>query len=84
VHQLVAYLEDCFLVRMVWVESASERQRITTGCLEPKYLRRGPRGATGVTYALFSRSGFTRSLQDAAHAGRDIVLVAVQNPSRKP
>lgn len=28
VHQLVAYLEDCFLVRMVWMESASERQRM--------------------------------------------------------
>jgi hypothetical protein len=28
VHQLLAYLEDCFLVRMVWVESASERQRM--------------------------------------------------------
>lgn len=28
VHQLLAHLEDCFLVRMVWVESASERQRM--------------------------------------------------------
>jgi hypothetical protein len=28
VHQLLAYLEDCFLVRMVWMESASERQRM--------------------------------------------------------
>ena len=27
VHQLVAHLEDCFLVRVVWMESASERQR---------------------------------------------------------
>ena len=27
VHQLVAHLEDCFLVRIVWMESASERQR---------------------------------------------------------
>ena len=27
VHQLVAHLEDCFLVRLVWMESASERQR---------------------------------------------------------
>ncbi len=28
VHQLLAHLEDCFLVRMVWMESASERQRM--------------------------------------------------------
>lgn len=28
VHQLLAYLEDCFLVRMLWMESASERQRM--------------------------------------------------------
>jgi hypothetical protein len=28
VHALVAYLEDCFLVRTVWMESSSERQRM--------------------------------------------------------
>jgi predicted AAA+ superfamily ATPase len=28
VHQLLAYLEDCFLVRTVWVEAASERRRM--------------------------------------------------------
>lgn len=27
-HQLVAYLEDCFLVRAVWIEASSERQRM--------------------------------------------------------
>lgn len=27
-HQLLAYLEDCFLVRAVWMESDSERQRM--------------------------------------------------------
>ena len=27
-HQLLAHLEDCFLVRVVWMESASERQRM--------------------------------------------------------
>ncbi|WP_448382468.1 ATP-binding protein [Desulfosoma sp.] len=27
VHQLVAYLEDCFLVRTCWIEAASERRR---------------------------------------------------------
>ena len=28
VHQLLAHLEDCFLVRIVWMESGSERQRM--------------------------------------------------------
>ncbi len=28
VHQFLAYLEDCFLVRIVWMESGSERQRM--------------------------------------------------------
>ena len=27
-HQLLAHLEDCFLVRIVWMESTSERQRM--------------------------------------------------------
>jgi len=27
-HQLLGYLEDCFLVRIVWLETASERQRM--------------------------------------------------------
>ena len=27
-HQLLGYLEDCFLVRVVWMETASERQRM--------------------------------------------------------
>lgn len=28
VHQILGYLEDCFLVRLVWMESKSERQRM--------------------------------------------------------
>lgn len=28
IHQLLAHLEDCFLVRLVWMEAASERQRM--------------------------------------------------------
>lgn len=28
VHLLLAYLEDCFLVRVIWMESKSERQRM--------------------------------------------------------
>jgi predicted AAA+ superfamily ATPase len=28
IHQLLRHLEDCFLVRMVWMESSSERQRM--------------------------------------------------------
>ena len=27
-HQLLSHLEDCFLVRLVWMESKSERQRM--------------------------------------------------------
>ena len=27
-HQLLGHLEDCFLVRVVWMEAASERQRM--------------------------------------------------------
>lgn len=27
-HHLLAYLEDCFLVRSVWIEADSERQRM--------------------------------------------------------
>ncbi len=28
VHQLLGYLDDCFLVRLIWMESGSERQRM--------------------------------------------------------
>jgi uncharacterized protein len=28
VHQLLGYLQDCFLVRVVWMETSSERQRM--------------------------------------------------------
>lgn len=28
VHQLLSYLEDCFLVRVIWMEAGSERQRM--------------------------------------------------------
>lgn len=28
VHQLLGYVEECFLVRVIWMESASERQRM--------------------------------------------------------
>ena len=28
VHQMLGYLDDCFLVRVIWMESASERQRM--------------------------------------------------------
>ncbi len=27
-HHLLAYLDDCFLVRVLWMESDSERQRM--------------------------------------------------------
>lgn len=28
VHQMLGYLDDCFLIRVIWMESASERQRM--------------------------------------------------------
>jgi hypothetical protein len=49
VHQLLAHLDDCFLVRLVWMESASERQRMVN-----------PRKAYPVDpalIALFDRTG---------------------------
>lgn len=49
VHQLLGYLEDCFLVRTVWVETASERRRMVNPrkaypvdpCLIPVFDRSG-------------------------------------------
>ena len=31
-HQFVGYLEDCFLVRTVWLKTASERRRMVNPC----------------------------------------------------
>jgi len=49
VHHLLAYLEDCFLVRTVWLDAASERQRM----VNPRKAYPGDPGLI----PLFDRSG---------------------------
>ena len=65
-HQMLAHLEDCFLVRMVWMESNSERQRMVN-----------PRKAypvdTGLI-AVFGRSGRT----NLGHALETAVLIELE------
>ena len=66
VHQLLAHLEDCFLVRMVWMESASERQRMVN-----------PRKSYPVDsglIAVFERSGRANS----GHALETAVLIELE------
>jgi hypothetical protein len=66
VHQLLAYLEDCFLVRTVWLESASERRRMVN-----------PRKAYPVDPGLipiFDRSGKA----NLGHALETAVLVELE------
>lgn len=66
VHQLLAHLEDCFLVRLVWMESASERQRMVN-----------PRKAYPVDpglIAVFDRSGRANS----GHALETAVLIELE------
>jgi predicted AAA+ superfamily ATPase len=66
VHQLLAHLEDCFLVRMVWMESVSERQRMVN-----------PRKAYPVDPGLipvFDRSG----RRNVGHALETAVLIELE------
>ena len=66
VHQMLAHLEDCFLVRMVWMESASERQRMVN-----------PRKAYPVDAGLipvFDRSGKSNK----GHALETVVLIELE------
>ena len=66
VHQLLGHLEDCFLVRTVWVEAASERQRMVN-----------PRKAYPVDpglIPLFDRTGRASS----GHALETAVLVELE------
>lgn len=66
VHQLLGYLQDCFLVRVVWMEAASERQRMVN-----------PRKAYPVDPGLipvFDRTG--RS--NVGHALETVVLVELE------
>lgn len=66
VHQLLSHLEDCFLIRTVWMESASERQRMVN-----------PRKAYPVDPGLipvFDRSGRA----NLGHALETAVLIELQ------
>jgi predicted AAA+ superfamily ATPase len=66
VHQLLAHLDDCFLVRLVWMESASERQRMVN-----------PRKVYPVDpalIALFDRSGRA----NIGHALETAVLIELE------
>ena len=66
VHQLLGYLEDCFLVRVVWMESHSERQRMVN-----------PRKAYPVDAGLipvFDRTGRT----NIGHALETAVLIELE------
>jgi predicted AAA+ superfamily ATPase len=66
VHQLLAYLQDCFLVRTVWMESTSERQRMVN-----------PRKAYPVDPGLipiFDRSGRA----NRGHALETVVLLELE------
>jgi hypothetical protein len=66
VHQLLAHLEDCFLIRLVWMEAKSERQRMVN-----------PRKAYPVDAGLiplYDRSGRA----NLGHALETAVLVELQ------
>ena len=66
VHQLLAHLEDCFLVRTVWMESRSERQRM----VNPRKAYPIDAGLIGV----FDRSGRANT----GHALETAVLVELE------
>lgn len=66
VHELVAYLEDCFLIRTVWMESASERQRM----VNPRKVYPIDTGLIPV----FDRSG----LANTGHALETAVLLELE------
>lgn len=66
VHQLLSHLEDCFLIRLVWMEAASERQRMVN-----------PRKAYPIDAGLipvYDRSGRV----NRGHALETAVLVELQ------
>ena len=70
VHQLLAHLEDCFLVRLVWMESASERQRMVNP-------RKAYPADTGLI-PVFDRSGRT----NLGHALETAVLIELERRRR--
>ena len=66
VHEYLSYLEDCFLVRTVWIEAASERQRMVN-----------PRKAYPVDFGLipaFDRTGRA----NLGHALETAVLIELE------
>lgn len=65
-HQLLGYLEDCFLVRTVWLEAASERQRM----VNPRKVYPVDPGLI----PLFDRTGRT----NVGHALETAVLVEIE------
>lgn len=66
VHQILGYLEDCFLVRLVWMESKSERQRMVK-------LRKSYPGDMGLI-RVFDRSG----RENIGHALETAVLLELE------
>jgi predicted AAA+ superfamily ATPase len=71
VHQLLSYLEDCFLVRTVWMDAASERQRMVN-----------PRKAYPVDPGLipvFDRTGRANT----GHSLETVVLVELERRRRE-
>ncbi|MCX7044213.1 MAG: ATP-binding protein [Candidatus Sumerlaeota bacterium] len=66
VHHLLAHLEDCFLVRTVWMEAASERQRM----VNPRKTYPVDSGLI----AIFDRTG----RPNTGHALETVVLVELE------
>jgi len=66
VHELIAHLEDCFLVRTVWIEADSERKRMVN-----------PRKAYPVDPGLIPLFG-TGSATDAGRALETAVLIELE------
>ena len=70
-HQLLAHLEDCYLVRLVWMESASERQRM----VNPRKVYPVDPGLIPV----FDRSGRA----NVGHALETAVLIELERRRRE-
>jgi hypothetical protein len=66
VYQLLAHVEDCFLVRLVWMESNSERQRM----VNPRKVYPVDQGLM----AIFDRGGRSNH----GHALETVVLIELQ------
>lgn len=71
VHELVAHLEDCFLVRSLWVDTDSERRRM----VNPRKVYPIDPGLIPV----FDRSG----KQNLGHALETVVLIELERRGRE-